>query len=55
VKGGVPGTAGETPAWDDQQKHAEPRDRRVLGSAKRECERFGLRHERRALNEHWAV
>jgi hypothetical protein len=40
---------------DDQQGHAESRERRVLGSAKRGCERFGLRHERRAVNDHRAV
>jgi hypothetical protein len=40
---------------DDQQEHAEPRERRVLGSARRGCERFGLRRERRAVNDHRAV
>jgi len=40
---------------DDQQGHAEPRERRVPGSAKQGCERFGLRRERRAVNDHRAV
>jgi hypothetical protein len=40
---------------DDQRGHAEPRERRVLGSAKQGCERFGLGRERRAVNDHRAV
>ena len=40
---------------DDQREHAEPRERRVFGSAKRGCERFRLRRERRAVNDHRAV
>jgi hypothetical protein len=40
---------------DDQQEHAESRERRMLGSARGGCERFGLRRERRAVNDHRAV